>query len=148
MSVRQIERHMRPAVWQQVRGENNSLVKRKRREKGLHLLRLRTEIRTAAFGRVVLFAFYDVVVAVEKIQPILQIELLEQPEDITVDINDIFHASVFPQFISVTQFDIGEASSVIMLERGKIQMLVFEKIIGRSSDASMTIAHQDIAGRV
>lgn len=130
MPVRQIERYVRPAAWQQVCGENNSFIKNKRRKEGLRLLGLRTEIRTAAFGRVALPALYNVMVAIEKIQSVLLIELLKKPEDIAVDINDILHTSVFPKFIPVPQLNIGKTLSVIVFQCGKIQMLVFQKIIG------------------
>ncbi len=148
MSVRQIERYVRPAVRQQVCGENDSFIKGKGRKEGLHLLGLRTEIRTAAFGRVALPAFYNVVVAIEKIQPVLLIELFEKPKDIAVDIDDILHVSVFPKFIPIPQFNIGKSLSVIVFQSGKIEMLVFEKVIGGVSDASVTVTHQDIAGAV
>lgn len=96
MSVRQIERHMRPALWKQVCGKNHAFIKGEGRKEGLHLLRLRTEIRTAAFGWVALFSLDNVVVAVEQIQTVFQIELFEEPEDIAVDVNDGLHVSVFP----------------------------------------------------
>lgn len=148
MSVCQIKGYMRPAAGQQVRGENNSLIKGEGGEEGLHLLGLRTEIGTAAFGGVALFPFYDVMVAVEKVQTVFLIELFEKPEYVAVDIDDIFHASVFPKLIPVAQLNIGKALSVIMLQRGKIQVLVFEKIIGGISYASMAVAHEDIARAV
>ena len=66
-------------------------------------------------------------VAVEKIQSILLIELFEKPEDIAVHINNIFQASVFPELIPIPQLDIGKALPVIMLQRGKVQMLIFSK---------------------
>lgn len=125
MPVRQIERHVRPAAGQQVCGEDNAFIKGEGGKEGLHLLRLRTEIRTAAFGRVAFFAFYNVVVAVEQIQTVFLVKLFEKPEDIAVDVNDGLHISVFPEFISISQFNIGKTLSVIMLECSKIQMLVF-----------------------
>lgn len=148
MPVRQIERYMRPASGKQVCGENNTLIKGEGGEEGLHLLGLRTEIGIAAFGGVALLPFYDVVVAVEKIQPLLLIELFEQPKHIAVHVNDILHISVFPKFIPVTQLDIGKALPIIMFQRGKVQMLVFQKIVGRVSHTSMAVTYQDIAGAV
>lgn len=120
MPVRQVEGHTRPAPLKQVCGENDSLVKSEGRKQGLHLLGLRTEKSIAAFGGVAPFPFHNVVIAIEKIQPVFLVELFEEPEDIAVHVNDIFHVSVFPKLIPVTQLDIGKSLTVVMLQRGKI----------------------------
>ena len=148
MPVRQVERHAGPAAGQQVCSEYDSLIKGEGGKERLHLLGLGTEISTAAFGRVALLALHDVVIAVDKIQAVLLMKLFEKPEDIVVDINDVFHVSVFPKLIPIPQFNIGKPLSVVMFQRGKIQMLVFQKIIGGISHAPVTVAHQNIAGVV
>lgn len=148
MPVRQVERYTRPAARQQIRGEYDSLIKREGGKEGLHLLGLGTEISTAAFGRIALLPLHDVVIAVDKIQAVFLMKLFEKPEDIVVDINDVFHVSVFPKLIPIPQLNIGKPLSVVMFQRGKIQMLVFQKIIGGISHASVTVAHQNIAGAV
>ncbi len=148
MSVRQIKRYAGRMPGLRACSENNALIKSEGGEEGLHLLRLRTEISAAAFGGVAFLPLYNIVVAVDQIQSVFLMKLFEQPEHIAVNVNYIFHASVFPQFISIAQFDIGRTMSIIMLQRGKIQMLVFQKIIGGGADAPVTVAHKNVARAV
>lgn len=109
MSVSQIEGYMGPVARQQVRSEYDAFIKVEIRKESVHSL----------------FSFDNIVVSIEKIQPVFLAKLCEEPEDIAVDIHDIFHVSVFPQFIAIAQFDISISLSVIMFQRGKIQVLVF-----------------------
>ncbi len=132
MAVGQIERDAGHTVRRRAGGQDDSFMKAERRKKRLQPL----------------LSFYDIMVAVEQIQAVLLIKLMKEPEHVAVDIHDIFHVSVFPELITVPQFNIGKTLSVIVLQGGEIQMLVFQKVIGGIADAPVTVAHKDIAGAV
>jgi len=146
--VRQIEGYMGTVTGQQVCGEDNALMEGEGGKERLHLLGLCTEEGITAFGRVAFFSFDNIMVAVDKIKSLLQVKLFKKPENVAVDVYDIFHAPVFPKLIPVPQFDIGKALSVIMPQRGEIQVLVFQEVIGGIADAPVTVAHEDIPGAV
>jgi hypothetical protein len=109
MSMGQIEGYMRVVSRQQICGEDNAFIEGKCGKESLHFP-----------------SFLDnVMVAIEQIQPVLLIKLLEKPEYIAVNVHDIFHAAVLPQFVSVSKFDIGKSLTVIMFQCGEIKVLVF-----------------------
>jgi len=132
MPMCQIERHTRPVAGQQVCGKDNTFIKGRDGKERFHSL----------------FSFDNVMVAVEQIQPVFLVELPEKPEDITMNIENVFHTSVFPQFVPVAQFDIGKTLPVIVFQCSEIQVLVLKKVVGGITNASVTVTHQNIAGTV
>ncbi len=68
-------------------------------------------------------------VSVQHIQTPLGLEKGQEPENISVSFDDLFHTSVFPQLIPVTQLNIGVPCPVIVLQGRKIEILIFEKIV-------------------
>lgn len=99
MSVGQVERNAGRVVRWSACGENNSLVVTERRKKGFQPL----------------LSFHNIMVAVKQIQPVFLIKLAKKPENVAVDIHDVFDASVFPQLVAVSQLDIGKSLPVIVL---------------------------------
>lgn len=59
--------------------------------------------------------FYNIVVAVDQIQPFLIVELGQKPKNIAVYFKDPVKGSVFPKFIPIAQFNIGKIILVIVL---------------------------------
>lgn len=83
----------------------------------------------AVFDGIVSVFFYHVMVAVEHIETSAFVETGEQGKDILMGFYDLFHAAVFPQFVSVPKLDIGISKDKVMLQGGKIEILVFHKIV-------------------
>ena len=63
----------------------------------------------------------------------------EQEEDIAVGFDNLLHAAVFPKFIPISQFDVGITCFIIVLQGGKIQVLVFQEIIVGVPYAAVTV---------
>ena len=61
-----------------------------------------------------------------------------------MDIDNLAHAPVFPEFIPISQFNIGKTKLVIVFQGSEIQMLVFQKIIIRGTVSSVTITEDDV----
>lgn len=78
----------------------------------------------AAFFRIFCIFLHHIVVTVEHIKPFLFPETGKQPKNVAMCFHDLFHAAVFPKFVSVAELDIGESCFVIVLKGGKIQVLV------------------------
>ena len=85
----------------------------------------------------------NVVVAVNHVQPAGLIEFGQQLKGVGVGLNDGLLISIFPQLVSISQFDIGEALVVIMLQRAEKQILIGQKIIAVVSLSPMAIAHDN-----
>ena len=62
-----------------------------------------------------------------------------------MDIDDLRHVPVFPQFVAVPQFDIRKAILIVMGQGGKVQILIFQEIIAPASVAAVTVADDDVA---
>ena len=69
--------------------------------------------------------FYHIMVAVEHIETSAFVEAGEQGKDILMGFYDLFHAAVFPQFVSVSKLDIGISEDKVMLKGGIIEILIF-----------------------
>ena len=54
--------------------------------------------------------------------------------------------TVFPELISVSQLQIRKAFPVIIVQRSKIQKLIFQEIVAAISDAAVAVIKQDIPG--
>ena len=66
----------------------------------------------------------NVVVAVNHVQPAGLIEFGQQLKGVGVGLNDGLLISIFPQLVSISQFDIGVAVGQIVLERAAVDLLV------------------------
>ena len=62
-----------------------------------------------------------------------------------MDVDDLLHIPVFPEFISVAQFDIGKTLGVIMAQGSEIQILIFQKIITPAPVAAVAVTDNHIA---
>lgn len=125
--------------------ENKSLVESKSRKEGLVALGIRREKGIADLVGITRSLFLHVVIPIQQIEPSLPVKQGEEPEHIVVDLDDLAHAPVLPQFVPVPQFDIGVALGVIMLQGRKIQVLIFQKIVAPGAVAPMTVADEHIA---
>lgn len=79
----------------------------------------------AVFDSIVSVFFYHIMVTVEHIETSAFVETGEQGKDILMGFYDLFHAAVFPQFVSVPKLDIGISKDKIMLQGGIIEILIF-----------------------
>ena len=62
-----------------------------------------------------------------------------------MDFNNLAHSPVFPEFIPVAQLYIGKSVAVIMIQRGKVQIVVFQKVIVGISAAPVAVTDNNIA---
>ena len=79
----------------------------------------------AVFDSVVPVFFNHIMVAVEHIETPAFVEAGEQGKDILMGFDDLLHAAIFPQFISVPKLDIGISEDKVMLQCGIIEVLIF-----------------------
>ena len=79
----------------------------------------------AVFDSIVSVFFYHIMVTVEHLETSAFVETEEQGKDILMGFYDLFHAAVFPQFVSVPKLDIGISKDKIMLQGGIIEVLIF-----------------------
>lgn len=84
--------------------------------------------------------FLHIVISIEHIESVLLIEEGKQPEHIIVDFDDLTHAAHFPQFIAVTQFNIGIVMGIIIFQGSKIQILIFQEVIIGGAISPMAVA--------
>ena len=89
-------------------------------KKGLVALGIRAEIRRAEGFAIALLFLCHIMVAIDHIQAVLPVEEGEEPEHITVDLNNLAHSPVFPQLIPVSQLNIGETLGIIMVQGSKV----------------------------
>lgn len=144
MAVGQVQTDAGAGIFQ-----DDALVEGQRREKGLFTLAFRTEIGTADPVRVAGFLFLQIMISIDKIESVLPVEKRQQPEYVVVDFDNPAHLAVFPQFIAVSQFDVSIPLRIIMLQSGKIQVLVFEEVIVGAAVSPMAVADdtETAAGR-
>lgn len=89
---------------------------------------------------------YEVMVAVQKPEPLLFVVEGQEPERIVMDRLYLFHRPVLPQFITVSKLNIRKLPVIIISERRKVQILVLQKIIIRRSCPPVAVAEQYISG--
>lgn len=128
--------------------QDKSLIKGQSGEQGLMALGVRTKISIADLVGITRSFFLHIVIAIQQIEPPLPVKQGEEPEYIVVDLYDLAHAPVFPQFVTVAQLDIGEALGIIVLQGSKIQVLIFQEIVSPGAVTPVTVADQDIAATV
>jgi hypothetical protein len=62
------------------------------------------------------------------------IKLLQQMKNVQVFIDDIGKLFIFPEFISVSDFNVGITAVVIMVQRGDIEIFIPEEILPVASN--------------
>ena len=87
--------------------------------------------------------FTVVMVPVEHVEPVLAMKFPEQAEHVVVNVYDPGKRMIFPQLIAVSQFQISITLLKIMLERRKVQVLVFQEIVIGVAHTPMTVTEQD-----
>lgn len=85
-------------------------------------------------------------VSVNHVKSVLSVKERQKPESAAVNINDLPHIPVFPEFIPISQLNVSKAMLIIVIKSGKIQIFVFQKIIIGISTASMTVTYDYITG--
>ena len=83
-------------------------------------------------------------IAVQHVQTSLPVEQGQEGKNVPMCFNNLFHAAVFPEFVSVPQFNISITGAVIMLQGGVIQILVLQKIVVGGTNTPMAVTEQDI----
>ena len=109
--------------------QNDTGIKRNIR-KGKLLLQIRVVFRgtvamAAVFLGVMAVLLYHIVVPVKHIQAVLFMKAGEEKKHIAMGFDDLFHTAVFPQFVPVSQLNVGVTRFVIILQCGEVQVLVF-----------------------
>ena len=61
------------------------------------------------------FSFDHIMVSIEQIKPVLPVQPHENIKDVVMDLDDRFHAAVFPEFVAVAKFNVGKPSLTIVL---------------------------------
>lgn len=128
--------------------QNQSFVKDQIREQFLTALCISTEISFKDPAGVAGLFLFHIMISIEQIEPFLFVEEGKKPEYIIVYFDDLAHLSVFPQFIPVTQFYIGEPVGIIVFQCREIQVLVFQEVIIGTAIPPMAVADQAIAAAV
>ena len=118
------------------------------RQKGLpfqmRIVSAAARIDTAISYRVVAILFDHIMISVQHVQTPLSVEQGQKGENVSMCFNDLLHATVLPKFVPITQLDISITGTVIMLQGGIIQVLVFQEIIIGGTDTPMAVAEQNI----
>ncbi len=82
----------------------------------------------------------QVVVPCNVAQPVVFVEPVHLPEDVSVGPYDICQIPVFIQFVSVTELDVREVAGVIIVQSAREDKVVVYEIIGPIPDSPMEIA--------
>lgn len=101
-------------------------------------------VTAAAPGCIAVVFFHNIMVAVQQIEAFLPVKLRQQLKHITVTLNNLCHVAIFPQFVPISQLDVGISRFQIMLQGSSIERLIFQKVIIGTADAPMTVAEKHI----
>lgn len=80
-------------------------------------------------GQKGLLLFYHIMIAVEHIKASFPVKAAKLGKNVFMGLDNLLYTAVFPQLISVPQFDIGVSGMVIMLQGGKIEIAVFQEVV-------------------
>lgn len=94
--------------------QNQTFVEYQPRKQFLMALGIRTEIGIADSLGIAGMLLFHIMVAIKQMQPALTVKEGEKPKDIVVDLDYLPHVSVFPEFVSVPQLDIGVSIGIII----------------------------------
>lgn len=95
--------------------QNKSGIKSYVRKERQGALTGRTVKRGAFFFRKGGALFYNIMVSIYHIQPVITIESGKELKHFTVDFFNLLHLPILPEFVAVSQFNIGKAVFVIVL---------------------------------
>lgn len=124
--------------------QNQAGMKADSREKFLYRA-VAAGIGVTMTGGKVSITFHHIVITVKHKKPVITIKAGEHPETVVMSEFNWLYRVVFPKFVPVTEFNIGESVIIIILQCGKIKMLVFEKIIAGCPDSPVAVAEEDVA---
>lgn len=124
--------------------ENNSGIELDIWKKRLPALAGRAVIRRVLFLCKAGIFLYHVMISIDHVKAVFFIKPGELSEYVAVYLFDLLHISVFPEFVSVTQFDIRITTAIVVSECGEIKMLVFQKIVIVCAVSPVAVAKEDI----
>jgi len=87
----------------------------------------------------------DVVVAQQHMQAPLIMELMQQIEDCAIRLTHDVETAIFPELVTITNFDVGEPFLVVVLQHIKKELCIAGKAIGYTPISSMTITEENQA---
>ena len=93
-------------------------------------------------------ASLNVVVAYDKVEPVLLVEPVQQVKDATMRIPNIAKPSVLPQFVAISNFNVGKTFPEIVGQCVKEQSFVPGKGIGPAVVAPVTVAQKSDPARI
>jgi hypothetical protein len=85
----------------------------------------------------------QVVIPHDKAHPVVFMEEVHLAENVSVGPYDIHQVPVFIQLVTVTEFDVRELTSVIIIQRAREDERIVHEIIGPVPDSSMEIAENN-----
>ena len=83
--------------------------------------------------------FYNVMVAEKRIISFFLIKLMEQAINIGIYAGDFGKSLIFPQFVAISEIEIGESMVVIILYSGIVNILIMPEIVYPASVTSMAV---------
>jgi hypothetical protein len=91
------------------------------------------------------FAFkpFMIMVAGDQKEALVQVEVLEQVKDLFVGLLNTPRSSVFPQIVSISQFDVHKPVLVVPMERMDVKMFVGSEVIRPPPIPAVAVANQD-----
>ena len=107
-------------------------------------LRITAKIGGTFLAAVITFLLFHIVIAIEQEKAVFLIKPGHKPENVVVDVDNLIHIPVFPQFIPIPQFDIGKALVVVMLQGSEIEVLIFQEVIAPTAISTMAVTDKDI----
>lgn len=96
-------------------------------------------------GRV---SFHNIVIAVYGVHAAFLIVLGDDGKTLWMYVLDFSEGAVFPQLVTVSEFQISEVSLKIVAQGRKVQKFIFHEIISCVSASPMAVAEKDIPGLV
>ena len=100
-----------------------------------------TIIIVAVAVHIPLIPFDYVMVSIHHIKPFLFVKSGQDPEDVIVNLRNGLQSPIFPQFITVSKFNIRKSFMEIIFQSAKTHILIGQKIISCVPLSSVTVAH-------
>ena len=92
------------------------------------------------------FPFGNIMISTDCVKPVLLPEFRQELKRFLMGCLNVREGTIFPEFISVSQFDISEILFHIIFQCGYIEKLVFQEIIIGFAGAPVAVAEQHIPG--
>ena len=87
-------------------------------------------------------------VAEEHEESAVSVKALKQTVNFPMGIVDVGKAPVFPKFVAVAQFDIGEAVVVVMFQCSGEERPIFDKAVRPGTCTAVAVAHDHDPGMI